>query len=231
MIKRIGGHTLEERGRPSFVLQRRLALTDQRHFETSVGENRPKHVSNINCPSKHALVIWRQVSWSPRSSLLRRTSPGLKSDADRDLLEAVKSVVEQRHFLTDRANSVRPQRVLRCTHLVSRHEKKDARSTHQPRRRDYEAARRWYDQQRGGRTTRDQRQNGRSHRINIGRKLGFNSVADLVPICHSARPRRNEVHDLRAVTHPRSSTTVILINESYIDQADASVHAEKSKRD
>jgi DNA-binding NarL/FixJ family response regulator len=103
----------------------------------------------------------------------------LKSDADRDLLEAVEAVAKKRHFFTTRLSELVLGGYLADTATKEKEKNKVAQLTEREREvmrlladgmSSKEAATRL---QISIRTVE-------SHRINISRKLGFNSIAKLV---------------------------------------------------
>lgn len=104
----------------------------------------------------------------------------LKSDADRDLLEAVKAVSEKRHFFTAHVAKLLLGEYLGSEIATPVRRKKAASELTD---REGEVMRLLAD----GMTSKEAAarleisiRTIESHRVNIGRKLGFNSIADLV---------------------------------------------------
>jgi DNA-binding NarL/FixJ family response regulator len=103
----------------------------------------------------------------------------LKSDADRDLLEAVEAVARKRHFFTTRMSELVLGGYLARTVTKDKPKNKVAQLTE----REREVMRLLAD----GMTSKEAAtqlqisiRTVESHRINISRKLGFNSIAKLV---------------------------------------------------
>src|SRR5882757_9542781 len=103
----------------------------------------------------------------------------LKSDADRDLLEAVEAVSKKRHFFTTRMS----ERVLGGYLAGTAPKEKEKNRVAQLTERECEVMRLLA----GGMSSKEAAtrlqisiRTVESHRINISRKLGFNSIAKLV---------------------------------------------------
>jgi DNA-binding NarL/FixJ family response regulator len=103
----------------------------------------------------------------------------LKSDADRDLLEAVEAVAKKRHFFTTRMSEL----MLGGYLAGDTTKEKQRRKVMQLTGREYEIIRLLAD----GLSSKEAAarlqisiRTVESHRININRKLGFNSIAKLV---------------------------------------------------
>jgi DNA-binding NarL/FixJ family response regulator len=104
----------------------------------------------------------------------------LKSDADRDLLEAVESVSRKRHFFTSRLSDLVLGGYLGGTSTIA---KSKSKAASQLTERECEVMRLLAD----GMSSKEAAmrlqisiRTVESHRININRKLGFHSVANLV---------------------------------------------------
>jgi DNA-binding NarL/FixJ family response regulator len=104
----------------------------------------------------------------------------LKSDADRDLIEAVEAVAKKRHFFTTRLSELMLGGYLAGTATAKAKMKSKAA---QLTEREYEVVRLLAD----GLSNKEMAarlqisiRTVESHRININRKLGFNSIAKLV---------------------------------------------------
>jgi DNA-binding NarL/FixJ family response regulator len=103
----------------------------------------------------------------------------LKSDADRDLLEAVEAVANKRHFFTTRMSEL----VLGGYLAGDTTKDKQKREVAQLTGREYEVIRLLADglsSKEAAARLRISIRTVESHRININRKLGFNSIAKLV---------------------------------------------------
>jgi DNA-binding NarL/FixJ family response regulator len=103
----------------------------------------------------------------------------LKSDADRDLLEAVEAVAKKRHFFTTRVSEMVLGGYLAATPVKEKEKNKVAQLT----QRECEVMRLLAD----GMSSKEAAtrlqisiRTVESHRINISRKLGFSSIAKLV---------------------------------------------------
>jgi DNA-binding NarL/FixJ family response regulator len=147
------------------------------------GLNGPSATALISSqvPDTRVIVLTMHDSELVIREVLRAGARGfvLKSDADRELLVAVEAVAENRHFFA-----------ARVSHLISSYLKGDnvlaatnKRSASQLTEREHEVMRLLAD----GMTSKEAAmqlqisiRTVESHRINISRKLGFNSIADLV---------------------------------------------------
>jgi DNA-binding NarL/FixJ family response regulator len=104
----------------------------------------------------------------------------LKSDADRDLLEAVEAVSKKRHFFTRRLSELVLGGYLAGTTPVKARVKGEAKQlTHREREVMRLLAGGMSSKEAAGQLQISIR-TVESHRININRKLGFNSIANLV---------------------------------------------------
>jgi len=117
-------------------------------------------------------LVMREVLQSGARGLV------LKSDADRDLLEAVEAVARKRHFFTTRLSELVLDGYLACTMA-----KEKVKNKAQLTERECEVVRLLAD----GMSSKEAAtrlqisiRTVESHRININRKLGFNSIAKLV---------------------------------------------------
>jgi DNA-binding NarL/FixJ family response regulator len=118
-------------------------------------------------------LVMREVLLSGARGLV------LKSDADRDLLEAVEAVARKRHFFTTRLSELMLGGYLVGTAAKEKSKNKAAQLTE----RECEVVRLLAD----GMSSKEAAtrlqisiRTVESHRINISRKLGFNSIAKLV---------------------------------------------------
>jgi DNA-binding NarL/FixJ family response regulator len=118
-------------------------------------------------------LVMREVLQSGARGLV------LKSDADRDLLEAVEAVARKRHFFTTRLSELMLSGYLAGTAAKEKVKNKAAQLTE----RECEVVRLLAD----GMSSKEAAtrlqisiRTVESHRINISRKLGFNSIAKLV---------------------------------------------------
>jgi DNA-binding NarL/FixJ family response regulator len=103
----------------------------------------------------------------------------LKSDADRDLLEAVEAVAKKRHFFTTRLSELVLGGYLAGTAANEKEKTKSAQLTE----RECEVMRLLADgmsSKEAAASLQISIRTVESHRININRKLGFNSIAKLV---------------------------------------------------
>ena len=132
-------------------------------------------------PETGVIVLTMHDSESVIREVLRAGARGfvLKSDADRDLLLAVKAVAENRLFFTARVSQLITA-YLRGGEVWS---KTGSRSAARLTEREHEVMRLLAD----GMTSKEVAtllqisiRTVESHRINISRKLGFSSIADLV---------------------------------------------------
>jgi len=128
-----------------------------------------------------AVVLTMHDSEQVMREVLRAGARGLvlKSDADRDLLEAVEAVAKKRHFFTTRLSELVLGGYLAGTATKDSKKKKVAQLTE----RECEVMRLLAD----GMSSKEAAtrlqisiRTVESHRINISRKLGFNSIAKLV---------------------------------------------------
>ncbi len=132
-------------------------------------------------PDTGVIVLTMHDSESVIREALRAGARGfvLKSDADRDLLVAVEAVAENRHFFAARVSQLITDYLRGGKASVE----KSKRSAAQLTEREHEVMRLLAD----GMTSKEVAsllqisiRTVESHRINMSRKLGFNSVADLV---------------------------------------------------
>ena len=128
-----------------------------------------------------AVVLTMHDSEQVMREVLRAGARGLvlKSDADRDLLEAVEAVAKKRHFFTTRLSELVLGGYLAGTATKDSKKKKVAQLTE----RECEVMRLLAD----GMSSKEAAtrlqisiRTVESHRINISRKLNFNSIAKLV---------------------------------------------------
>jgi len=132
-------------------------------------------------PQTGVVVLTMHDSEQVMREVLQAGARGLvlKSDADRDLLEAVEAVAKKRHFFTTRLSDLVLGGYLAGTSTKHKEESKVARLTE----RECEVMRLLAD----GMSSKEAAtrlqisiRTVESHRINISRKLGFNSIAKLV---------------------------------------------------
>ena len=146
------------------------------------GLNGPEAAAFISSqvPDTGVIVLTMHDSESVIREVLRAGARGfvLKSDADRDLLLAVEAVAENRHFFAARVSQLITD-YLRGGKVSAETSKKSALLTE----REHEVMRLLAD----GMSSKEVAtllqisiRTVESHRINMSRKLGFNSVADLV---------------------------------------------------
>ena len=147
------------------------------------GLNGPEAAAFISSqvPDTGVIVLTMHDSESVIREVLRAGARGfvLKSDADRDLLLAVEAVAENRHFFAARVSQLITD-YLRGGKVLAETRK---RSAAQLTEREHEVMRLLAE----GMTSKEVAsllqisiRTVESHRINMSRKLGFNSVADLV---------------------------------------------------
>jgi DNA-binding NarL/FixJ family response regulator len=132
-------------------------------------------------PETGVVVLTMHDSEQVMREVLQSGARGLvlKSDADRDLLEAVDAVARKRHFFTTRLSEL-----VLGGYLAGPVEKDKVKSkVAQLTEREYEVVRLLAD----GMSSKEAAtrlqisiRTVESHRINISRKLGFNSIAKLV---------------------------------------------------
>jgi DNA-binding NarL/FixJ family response regulator len=118
-------------------------------------------------------LVMREVLQSGARGLV------LKSDADRDLLEAVEAVAKKRHFFTKRLSELMLGGYLAGTSVKEKVKSRAAQLTE----REREVMRLLADGMSSKEAATQLQISIRtveSHRINISRKLGFNSIAKLV---------------------------------------------------
>lgn len=134
-----------------------------------------------NVPKTGIVVLTMHDSDQVMREVVQAGARGLvlKSDADRDLLEAVEAVAKKRHFFTTRMSEL----VLGGYLAGDRTKEKERRKIAQLTGREYEVIRLLVD----GLSSKEAAarlqisiRTVESHRININRKLGFNSIAKLV---------------------------------------------------
>jgi DNA-binding NarL/FixJ family response regulator len=132
-------------------------------------------------PQTGVVVLTMHDSEQVMREVLQAGARGLvlKSDADRDLLEAVEAVAKKRHFFTTRLSDLVLGGYLAGTSTKHKEKSKVARLTE----RECEVMRLLAD----GMSSKEAAtrlqisiRTVESHRINISRKLGFNSIAKLV---------------------------------------------------
>src|ERR1700730_7358550 len=132
-------------------------------------------------PETGVVVLTMHDSEQVMREVLQAGARGLvlKSDADRDLLEAVEAVAKKRHFFTTRLSDLVLGGYLAGTSTKHKEKSKVARLTE----RECEVIRLLAD----GMSSKEAAtrlqisiRTVESHRINISRKLGFNSIAKLV---------------------------------------------------
>ena len=141
-------------------------------------------------PETGVVVLTMHDSEQVMREVLQAGARGLvlKSDADRDLLEAVEAVARKRHFFTTRMSELVLGGYLAGAATKEKPKNKVAHLTE----REYEVMRLLAD----GMSSKEAAtrlqisiRTVESHRINISRKLGFNSIAKLVhyAIRHGSR--------------------------------------------
>jgi DNA-binding NarL/FixJ family response regulator len=132
-------------------------------------------------PETGVVVLTMHDSEQVMREVLQAGARGLvpKSDADRDLIEAVEAVAKKRHFFTTRVSELVLGGYLAGTAPSEKEKKKAAQLTE----RECEVMRLLAD----GMSSKEAAarlqisiRTVESHRINISRKLGFNSIAKLV---------------------------------------------------
>lgn len=132
-------------------------------------------------PETGVVVLTMHDSEQVMREVLQTGARGLvlKSDADRDLLEAVEAVAKKRHFFTTRLSELVLGRYLAVPAANEKEKTKVAQLTE----RECEVVRLLAD----GMSSKEAAtrlqisiRTVESHRININRKLGFNSIAKLV---------------------------------------------------
>jgi DNA-binding NarL/FixJ family response regulator len=132
-------------------------------------------------PETGVVVLTMHDSEQVMREVLQAGARGLvlKSDADRDLLEAVEAVAKKRHFFTTRLSELVLGGYLAGTATKEKEKKKVAQLTE----RECEVMRLLADgmsSKEAATRLRISIRTVESHRINISRKLGFNSIAKLV---------------------------------------------------
>ena len=132
-------------------------------------------------PETGVVVLTMHDSEQVMREVLQSGARGLvlKTDADRDLLEAVEAVARKRHFFTTRLSELVLDGYLAGTPAKDKVKNKEAQLTE----RECEVVRLLAD----GMSSKEAAtrlqisiRTVESHRINISRKLGFNSIAKLV---------------------------------------------------
>ena len=145
--------------------------------------NGPEAAAQIaeKVPETGVVVLTMHDSEQVMREVLQSGARGLvlKSDADRDLLEAVEAVAKKRHFFTTRLSELVLGGYLAGTATKEKEKKNVAQLTE----RECEVMRLLAD----GMSSKEAAtrlqisiRTVESHRINISRKLGFNSIAKLV---------------------------------------------------
>jgi DNA-binding NarL/FixJ family response regulator len=145
--------------------------------------NGPEAAAQIaeKVPETSVVVLTMHDSEQVMREVLQAGARGLvlKSDADRDLLEAVETVARKRHFFTTRLSEL-----VLGGYLAGRPATAKAKSkVTQLTEREYEVVRLLADGMSSKEAAMQLQISIRtveSHRININRKLGFNSIANLV---------------------------------------------------
>jgi DNA-binding NarL/FixJ family response regulator len=132
-------------------------------------------------PETGVVVLTMHDSEQVMREVLQAGARGLvlKSDADRDLLEAVEAVAKKRHFFTTRMSELVLGGYLASTAVKEKEKNKVAQLTE----RECEVMRLLADgmsSKEAARRLQISIRTVESHRINISRKLGFNSIAKLV---------------------------------------------------
>ena len=132
-------------------------------------------------PETGVVVLTMHDSEQVMREVLQAGARGLvlKSDADRDLLEAVEAVAKKRHFFTTRLSELVLGGYLAGTATKEKEKKKVAQLTE----RECEVMRLLavgMSSKEAATRLRISIRTVESHRINISRKLGFNSIAKLV---------------------------------------------------
>jgi DNA-binding NarL/FixJ family response regulator len=132
-------------------------------------------------PETGVVVLTMHDSEQVMREVLQSGARGLvlKSDADRDLVEAVEAVARKRHFFTTRLSELVLGGYLAGTPATAKVKSKVA----QPTERECEVIRLLADGMSSKEAATQLQISIRtveSHRININRKLGFNSIANLV---------------------------------------------------
>jgi DNA-binding NarL/FixJ family response regulator len=133
-------------------------------------------------PETGVVVLTMHDSEQVMREVLQAGARGLvlKSDADRDLLEAVEAVSKKRHFFTRRLSELVLGGYLAGTAPVKARVKGEAKElTHREREVMRLLAGGMSSKEAAGQLQISIR-TVESHRININRKLGFNSIASLV---------------------------------------------------
>ena len=133
-------------------------------------------------PETGVIVLTMHDSEQVMREVLQAGARGLvlKSDADRDLLEAVDAVARKRHFFTARLSELVLDGYLSGTEATGA---KSRSKVAQLTQREREVMRLLADGMSSKEAARQLEVSIRtieSHRININRKLGFNSIANLV---------------------------------------------------
>ena len=132
-------------------------------------------------PETGVVVLTMHDSEQVMREVLQAGARGLvlKSDADRDLLEAVEAVAKKRHFFTTRLSELVLGGYLAGTATKEKEKKKAAQLTE----RECEVMRLLavgMSSKEAATRLQISIRTVESHRINISRKLGFNSIAKLV---------------------------------------------------
>jgi DNA-binding NarL/FixJ family response regulator len=132
-------------------------------------------------PETSVVVLTMHDSEQVMREVLQAGARGLvlKSDADRDLLEAVEAVARKRHFFTKRLSELVLGGYLAGAPTTAKTKSKVAQLTE----RECEVVRLLADGMSSKEAATELQISIRtveSHRININRKLGFNSIANLV---------------------------------------------------
>jgi DNA-binding NarL/FixJ family response regulator len=145
--------------------------------------NGPEAAAQIaeKVPETGVVVLTMHDSEQVMREVLQAGARGLvlKSDADRDLLEAVEAVARKRHFFTTRLSELVLGGYLAGAPTTAKTKSKVAQLTE----RECEVVRLLADGMSSKEAATQLQISIRtveSHRININRKLGFNSIANLV---------------------------------------------------
>src|SRR5258708_35729394 len=132
-------------------------------------------------PETGVVVLTMHDSEQVMREVLQAGARGLvlKSDADRDLLEAVEAVAKKRHFFTTRMLELVLGGYLAGTAVKEKEKNKVAQLTE----RECEVMRLLADgmsSKEAARRLQISIRTGESPKINISRKMGFNSIGELV---------------------------------------------------
>jgi DNA-binding NarL/FixJ family response regulator len=185
LAARSGWHVVGEACNGTDAVRKAVSLKpDIAILDFSMPElNGPEAAAQIaeKVPETGVVVLTMHDSEQVMREVLQAGARGLvlKSDADRDLLEAVEAVAKKRHFFTTRLSELVLGRYLAGTATKEKEKSKVAQLTE----RECEVVRLLAD----GMSSKEAAiqlqisiRTVESHRINISRKLGFNSIARLV---------------------------------------------------